>query len=790
MVTVTKPAWWDEFADAYNFSDSSGSTADSSEIIAKLTTHLVPDAAKFRSHMLAAQGNAQSTTSKIDLLFLGSGHDFVAANGGSDYIAGREGDDVLYGEAGADILRGGAGRDLLVGDGNSDTASYSDATSAVKVNLTNGIGFTENDGQGGYDLLLKLGNVIGSDFSDTIISDNSSANTLVGGRGNDRIEGGSGNDVLFGGEGNDALYGEGSNDIFITGWGQDTVSTGSGADRIVIDASALDNPAGNRTIVTDFQTGSGGDKLDLTALLHKAGYGGSDAVGDGYIKLVASGSNINVMFDQDGSGGGAAQHVATLNNASGFSNSANLVTQVKSILYVPVLGQSNAKGLSTVGGDGESGITRLVEGLENKTDFDRVVSVQRDSTGQPFDFAVGGTTVDGNRNTSYVPNDVWWYPDDNKPGDVLLRAVDLISLQLAQLRTEGAVTPVIIWGQGEAEARLLGKATNTSAAIARYKEATLEVFDYIKDRLGDDIEFFIMKTGRFNDDAARNAGESSRQIQEAIKGVDMVRAGQQEIADARSDVHIGADYRDLPMLYDVDPQEYPEDVWHIDYDAREIVGDRLASSIADHLDDGGTNPPPPPPPPPGDIVGTDGDDRLVADSGGSVIIGGKGKDTIICGPGDDVVVLEPDLSKIALNADYIDKFKTGAGGDKIDISGLLDAAGYTGTNPVADGYLILEDDGTRTKLRFDPDGPGGGKSGQYLAKLNGVEPGDFSVTDNLIINNQQALRTMAMEDVLEKEDNTLAAVPEGDAPQPQAATVAESRGFTSFPEETRLITEV
>ena len=189
-------------------------------------------------------------------------------------------------------------------------------------------------------------------------------------------------------------------------------------------------------------------------MLFHAGYKGTNAVGDGYIRLTASGSDLKVEFDADGAAGsGAGAHIMTLKNVSpgSFSAAANLVSIPKSIFYVPILGQSNGKGLSTGGDDGESGVTHLKNGLAAATDYGEIVSMIRElGTGQPMDIAVGGTTVDGNRNTSYPVDRVWWYPDQGKPGEILLRAVDMLSGQIADLRARGAVTPVIVWSHGEA----------------------------------------------------------------------------------------------------------------------------------------------------------------------------------------------------------------------------------------------------------------------------------------------------------------------------------------------------
>lgn len=779
MTTITKPHWWASFASFYNFSAGSGTTIDSNELISRLNTHLVPKPSEYAAHLASTQGNAVPTTSKIDISVLTSGDDFLRANSGSDYISGKAGDDVLYGEAGSDILHGGAGNDLLVGSnegnpsGDRDTASYLDATSGVTVAMENAATYAVKDGLGSYDILVGIENIIGSDFADTI-SGHDGNNMLQGGLGDDTIKGGGGNDVIVDGAGADKLFGDAGNDVIIAGLGKDSIALGSGQDRIVIDSSIAKSIGANADTVTDFQTGSGGDKIDLSALLHAVGYEGSNAVGDGYVKISSVSGGTKISVDADGTGSGTSQTVLTLSNVSvgSFSAANNLVTQSKSIIYAPILGQSNAKGLSTAGSDSESGVTRLKKGLDTYFHPDEVVSMVREggNTGEAIDIAVGGTTVDGNRNTGYPPERVWWYPDNNKPGEVLLRAVDILNNQIADLKARGVVTPFVIWSQGEAETRKLGQSTNPEAAMDRYKEATYDVFDYIKAHVDPSIEFYMMQTGRLSVEGAKNGGLSASGVQQTLKGLDLVHTAQEDMARERADVHLATNYSDLPLLHEADPNQFPTDDWHPEYESREIIGDRLAAFIA--ADHGLThviqNPGPYPvraltdlhiypgtgggaggssstitgtegddrltaPASGGTLIGLGGADKLIATGGDTTIIGGHGKDSITAGSGRDTIVFGADLlSTLSADTDFVTKFKAGDGGDRIDISGMLEAAGYTGSDPVADGYFKLVADGTRTKLYFDVNGPGG-TGPKYLATLDGVSVSSFSVAHNLVI---------------------------------------------------------
>jgi Ca2+-binding RTX toxin-like protein len=112
-----------------------------------------------------------------------------------DTLVGSFGNDRLFGGNGNDVLFGGAGNDLMDGGFGIDRADYSAAGGAVSVDLLFAMA---SDGDGGFDTLFNIEDVIGSDFSDTLTG-NFANNVLVGGLGNDVLRGGGGNDVLDGG---------------------------------------------------------------------------------------------------------------------------------------------------------------------------------------------------------------------------------------------------------------------------------------------------------------------------------------------------------------------------------------------------------------------------------------------------------------------------------------------------------------------------------------------------------------------------------------------------------------
>jgi serralysin len=96
-------------------------------------------------------------------------------------------------------------------------------------------------------------------------------------------------------------------------------------------------------------------------------------------------------------------------------------------------------------------------------------------------------------------------------------------------------------------------------------------------------------------------------------------------------------------------------------------------------------------------------DTITSTDYGSTIIGGTGNDTFIAGHSSDMLTggAGSDIFKFDVlpwNAGHITDFTPGT--DKLDLSGIFGSAGYTGTDPVADGYLSLSSDGAGDTLVY------------------------------------------------------------------------------------------
>jgi Ca2+-binding RTX toxin-like protein len=94
------------------------------------------------------------------------------------------------------------------------------------------------------------------------------------------------------------------------------------------------------------------------------------------------------------------------------------------------------------------------------------------------------------------------------------------------------------------------------------------------------------------------------------------------------------------------------------------------------------------------VSGGSGDDTLVASQGPDVLVGNAGADVFR-------------YDALPWSAGHITDFTVGT--DHLDLSAIIQASGYTGTDPVADGRMRFEADGNGgTKVYFDHDAPNSG----------------------------------------------------------------------------------
>jgi hypothetical protein len=131
---------------------------------------------------------------------------------------------------------------------------------------------------------------------------------------------------------------------------------------------------------------------------------------------------------------------------------------------------------------------------------------------------------------------------------------------------------------------------------------------------------------------------------------------------------------------------------------------------------------PPPPPPPPVVAGV----VLTSSAPGATLTGGAGADTLNASQGADHLTGGAGADTFAFaampwSAGHITDFQPGV--DKLDLSALY-TSGYTGTDPVADGYVTFVSDGLGgTKVMLDPDGTNPAQPWPFtIVTLDGVSP--------------------------------------------------------------------
>ena len=126
-------------------------------------------------------------------------------------------------------------------------------------------------------------------------------------------------------------------------------------------------------------------------------------------------------------------------------------------------------------------------------------------------------------------------------------------------------------------------------------------------------------------------------------------------------------------------------------------------------------------------IGTAGRDTIVGSAGDDVIIGGAGADTLTGGGGVNVFV----YTSMRDAGDTITDFVPGK--DFLDLRTLLSGLGYTGTDPVADGWVRFVAVAGGTSLQIDADGPANGAVFRPLLILNNVAPSGLNPARDLIV---------------------------------------------------------
>ena len=127
------------------------------------------------------------------------------------------------------------------------------------------------------------------------------------------------------------------------------------------------------------------------------------------------------------------------------------------------------------------------------------------------------------------------------------------------------------------------------------------------------------------------------------------------------------------------------------------------------------------------LIGGAGRDTIVGSPGDDVIIGGAGADTLTGGAGVNVFV----YGSMRDAGDTVTDFVPGK--DFLDLRTLLAGLGYTGADPVADGWVRFVAVAGGTSLQIDTDGPANGAVFRPLLTLSNVAPSGLNPARDLIV---------------------------------------------------------
>jgi Ca2+-binding RTX toxin-like protein len=164
-----------------------------------------------------------------------AGNNQLDGGGGADTLIGGAGFDVLNGgtaDGEVDFLQGGEGNDRYIVDSTLDLILDTEGTDTVETSVSFNIGDTLR--VEGIEHLLYKGSdsaatLTGSAGDNSLKSEGTGADTLIGGAGNDTLDGGAGANSLAGGDGDDYFIVNSSSEKIYednsSGSGLDTVLT-------------------------------------------------------------------------------------------------------------------------------------------------------------------------------------------------------------------------------------------------------------------------------------------------------------------------------------------------------------------------------------------------------------------------------------------------------------------------------------------------------------------------------------------------------------------------------------
>jgi Ca2+-binding RTX toxin-like protein len=224
------------------------------------------------------------------------------ANGTDDLaLAGNSSGNSIIGNNGDNVLKGGGGTDQLTGRGGNDIYWVDSMTDEI----------VESAGQGIDEVWTSADYTLTAGADVELLRTTSDAGVtaidLIGNASGNAVRGNNGNNIIGGGDGNDELTGLGGHDSFLF----DTALDAAANVDVITDFSAMDDTIRLENAVF---TALGGGFLAANAFVVGA------AALDASDRIIYNSATGALLYDSDGSGGGAAIQFAELATGLALTN--------------------------------------------------------------------------------------------------------------------------------------------------------------------------------------------------------------------------------------------------------------------------------------------------------------------------------------------------------------------------------------------------------------------------------------------------------------------------------------